>query len=317
MLLLHCLLLLSCREAKENPDESIVPPSLENTDILTETATDSSAEPTSEPDADTACELIHGEGEPLAMINECNGLTYGMYAAQNDDVAHNRLPDFSHAGYMHGGVLLPDVPIVITLDPEPGDNHARIQSAIDSISAMNLDGDGHRGALLLRAGHYELSAGLNISSGGVVLRGEGQGEDGTVLYDVLNTQHSSIVVSGSGNGIGEIEGSREIITADIPVGTSEVSVNDGSRFLPGDSIGVQRTPNQRWIDDLDMAQYGWTPSSYTITHERKITAIEGNILTVDIPIVDSMYVSLGGGAVFVADVPGRIEQVGIENLRLV
>ena len=292
-------------------------PQAPTTEPATEPSAEPSSEPATEPAGEPACEAIHGEGEPLATVNDCNTLSYGLYPAHNETEAKHRLPDFSHAGYMGGGIPIPSVPAVLTVEAEPGDNHAQIQNAIDTISSQTPDSNGHRGTLLLRAGSYTLSEGLNISASGVVIRGEGQGPDGTVLNDMLETQHSSIVIAGGGNGIDEISETRTNVTSDIPVGSTEIHVADGSGFQDGDLIGVQRTPNQDWIDGLDMAQYGWTTTAYAITHERRITAVSGNTLSIDIPIVDAINLVHGGGAVFRAEVPDRIEQVGIENLRLV
>ena len=57
-----------------------------------------------------------------------------------------------------------------------GDDRARIQAAIDVVSALPADASGHRGAVLLRAGTYEVGDTITISTSGVILRGEGQGE---------------------------------------------------------------------------------------------------------------------------------------------
>ena len=45
------------------------------------------------------------------------------------DEKGNIIPDFSHCGYMGGGVALPDVPIVLTVQPQP---RRRRHSAIAS-----------------------------------------------------------------------------------------------------------------------------------------------------------------------------------------
>jgi hypothetical protein len=111
------------------------------------------------------------------------------------DARENMIPDFSRAGYMGGGVKIPDLPVRITLEPRPGMNMAlemynpddppdagegddfpRIQAAIDKVSAMPLDKNGLRGAVLLKKGLYRTSKGLSIKASGVVLRGEGQGK---------------------------------------------------------------------------------------------------------------------------------------------
>ena len=78
---------------------------------------------------------------------ECSG--YANYGQSN---AKNTIPDFSTCGYRGGGLSIPWIPPVFTLSPELGDNHARIQAAIDAIAAMPIGTDGFRGALLLKAG---------------------------------------------------------------------------------------------------------------------------------------------------------------------
>src|SRR6185503_14276001 len=50
----------------------------------------------------------------------------------------DKIMDFSHAGYMGGGVSVPNVPVKITLHPMFGDNTDGIQKAIDDVSKMKL-----------------------------------------------------------------------------------------------------------------------------------------------------------------------------------
>ncbi|HDY87722.1 MAG TPA: hypothetical protein ENH82_06330, partial [bacterium] len=97
------------------------------------------------------------------------------------DEKGNIIPDFSHSGYKGSGVSIPYVPIKEILWPVEGDDSPNIQAAIDRVSALPLDENGFRGAVLLKMGYYELSSPLHISASGVVLRGEGQGETGTIL----------------------------------------------------------------------------------------------------------------------------------------
>src|SRR6266545_2625905 len=71
------------------------------------------------------------------------------------------------------GVALPVVPARKTVSPVTGDAGAVIQSAIDEVSALPLDANGFRGAVLLTAGTYEIAGSVTIRASGVVLRGEG------------------------------------------------------------------------------------------------------------------------------------------------
>ena len=97
------------------------------------------------------------------------------------DSLGNKIPDFSNAGYKGGGVPIPYVAIKETVWPVLGDNSANIQAAIDRVSALPLDASGFRGAVLLKMGTYELEKPLNIKASGVVLRGEGMSDIGTIL----------------------------------------------------------------------------------------------------------------------------------------
>jgi len=244
-------------------------------------------------------------------------LQYAPFAMEGQSNADNIIPDYSHAGYRGGGVALPEVPTVITLSPSGGDDTPLIQAAIDEVEAMSPDANGFRGAVLLRAGCYEVEGQLFIEQSGVVLRGEGQGIYGTVLYANQRTKHNFITIEGRGSGIDRDESSKqEITTPYVPLGAYSFEIEDASGFSVGDTIVVRRTPNQQWIEDTGMEPIGWTPGSYTINHERVITAITANTLTLNVPIVDVMERQYGGGEVYRASVPGRIRQCGVEHLRI-
>ncbi|MEM8567766.1 MAG: DNRLRE domain-containing protein [Bacteroidota bacterium] len=244
-------------------------------------------------------------------------LSYNTFAMKGQTNAVNTIPDFSYAGYKGGGVALPTVPVKQIISPVPGDDRLSIQNAIDAVEALPPGANGFRGAVLLTAGHYEVDGQLFIEKSGVVLRGEGQGLDGTVLHANMANQHTFLALQGTGTGIiRDIPSMQRITTAYVPLGSSSFDIADASGYSVGDTIAVRRTPNQSWINTLGMAQHGWTPSGYEINHERVITAIAGNKVTVNIPIVDVMETQYGGGEVYKATIPGRISHCGIENLRI-
>ena len=70
------------------------------------------------------------------------------------DQRGDRIMDFSSAGYLGGGVALPEVPTVMTIGPSGGDDSAAIQAALDAVAQRPLDSRGLRGALLLKSGKY-------------------------------------------------------------------------------------------------------------------------------------------------------------------
>ena len=263
---------------------------------------------------------------PLVRLDSVSGeLIYGLYANHQQSNVDHALPDFSYAGY-GGGVALPaydSLTVRQTLSQQAGDDYARIQAAIDAVAALPADSAGHRGVVLLTAGDYELSDGLVISTGGVVLRGEGQGVGGTILTATTTTP-DSILISVLGDGSGRLprradNDAQTQITQDyVPVGTINIEVADASAYSAGDNIAIVRTPNTLWVgpDGMDMAQYNWEPDDYELAVERAVTSVEGNVITFDAPITDTIEQNFGGGYIYKTDTSDRLQQVGIENLRL-
>src|SRR3982751_1785496 len=81
--------------------------------------------------------------------------------------AGDRILDFSHAGYMGGGVALPEVPVAVTVKPSGGDDDSKlIQDAIDQVEALPMK-DGFRGAVKLAAGTFNCGKALTINASGV------------------------------------------------------------------------------------------------------------------------------------------------------
>ncbi len=243
------------------------------------------------------------------------------------DEQGNVIPDFSYAGYEGGGVRLPDVPVKITLDPVDGDDSMQIQRAIDRISAMSLDENGFRGAVLLKKGVYDLHAPLWITAGGIVLRGEGNGPEDTILtgygkHDSRDsrtylTQSRLIIVRGSGSAE-EVPGSARRITDEyVPVGTHNFNVENTRGLKKGDTIIVRRYGNEDWVREVGMVnpKTGKPKVQSPIDSERTITAIKGKRITVDIPLVCPIEKRWGGGEVIKYSDDRRISHVGIENLR--
>src|SRR5438270_14038512 len=77
--------------------------------------------------------------------------------AYEADARGNRIPDFSHCGYLGGGVAIPDAPIRVRDPAGPDDATARIQAAIYRVSQLPADERGLRGAVLIEAGRHEIA----------------------------------------------------------------------------------------------------------------------------------------------------------------
>lgn len=232
------------------------------------------------------------------------------------------IPDFSRVGYHRCDIDIPTISVVKTVNaPENGLSDRIIQQAIDEVARMPLNNSGFRGAILLKKGVYAVSGSLKIADSGIVLRGEGDRENGTVVIAYGKGKRNLITISGDGNRR-EIPGTRTSITDSyVPVGTCSFSVENGSKFKVGDHIVVFRPGTERWIKELKMDQIAerdgteqWQPGSFDLNFERTITSIDGNRLFIDNPVVMAMEEKYGGGAVYKYDFKGRISEVGVEHI---
>jgi len=201
----------------------------------------------------------------------------------NDNLG-NHLPDFSFAGYEGGGVAIPTNVVVKTnLTAIAGDNTTQIQGAINYVSKLTPDANGFRGAVLLNSGTYQIAGTLTISSNGVVLRGSGNNTStGTILL-VTGNARNVFTVSGSGSW-SKTGGTYAITDGYVPLGATNFDISPAPAFSVGSTIIVQRPWTQPWINAIAMSNY-WTPGN-GLELERTVTAISGNQITVDDPLVN-------------------------------
>jgi hypothetical protein len=260
----------------------------------------------------------------------------------------DRIMDFSYAGYMGGGVALPDVPVKRTVQPPSGDPNKddtpTIQAAIDDVAKLQPDKNGFRGAVLLAPGTFSCSGTITITANGVVLRGSGE-QSSTIK--LTGRPHLAIAVRG-GNGRERGRGvtnpspdenngsspqekslaSTSITDSYVPSGTVSFHVKSASGFAVGDEISIRKPVTDAWVsfmhmDDLtrDGKHETWIKTGTVIPAERCIAAIAGNTITVDVPLSDSYdakFFSPTGVTVATIAAPPRslVSQCGVENLHI-
>ncbi|SDC05603.1 S-layer homology domain-containing protein [Paenibacillus sp. UNCCL117] len=240
------------------------------------------------------------------------------------DYKGNRVLDFSHAGYKGGGVKLPDVQARIAVEPGEGDDTARIQAAVDQVSKLPLSADGFRGAVLLKKGRYEIGGKLTITASGVVLRGEGQGEDGTLLYATGAVARNLLEIGGSAALTVDTSSATPVADLYVPAGARSFRVKDASGFRAGDTVIVRRFGNARFIRDIGMDYIYMRPGTnstaqwgtFNLDFDRVITAVDGNTVTVDAPLASAVELKYGGASLMKYSDAARIENVGVENIRV-
>lgn len=242
------------------------------------------------------------------------------------DERGNRIPDFSNVGYRGGLVAVPDVPVRVTVEPGSGDAGARIQAAIDAVGRMAPDADGRRGAVLLKKGRYPIAGTLHMNVGGVVLRGEGESEDGTVLIATGAKQRSLIVVgSGTPSTTRVSSPSRYRIVDDyVPVGATRVHLERADGLGMGMQVVVHRPSTAEWIHAIAMDRIPtppgrtvvqWKPGSKDLLFNRTVVRVVGNEVTLDAPLVNALDRAYGGGELWRLTDDSTISEIGVENLR--
>ncbi|MFI5381918.1 MAG: hypothetical protein ACHRHE_21690, partial [Tepidisphaerales bacterium] len=205
----------------------------------------------------------------------------------------DRIMDFSFAGYMGGGVALPNPPVQKTVDPSGGeDDSAAIQRAIDAVSAMPPV-DGFRGAVLLGPGEFTCEAPLTIRVAGVVLRGSGSSVAGRgTTLRLAGGPQVCISIAGPRAERPAVP-STPLADAYVPSGTDSFEVADAAPFHAGDTILIRRPVTPAWVHFMDMdtlvrdgKKQTWISGE---THmQRRINSITGRRITVDIPLADSL-----------------------------
>jgi hypothetical protein len=178
---------------------------------------------------------------------------------------------------------------------------------------------------LLLKGRHEISGGLLVTNSGVVLRGQGAGEDGTVLVATGTDRRTLIRLAGRHELAAGTNSNWAIVDDYVPVGATGFHVKDAGGLKVGDAVEVVRPSTKEWIESLGATEFGgglndwrlvWHPGNHDLVWDRTITQIDGTLVSIDAPITTAMETRFGGGAVRTYSWPGRIQNCGVENLRL-
>ncbi|HEU4422598.1 MAG TPA: hypothetical protein VFR67_08660 [Pilimelia sp.] len=295
------------------------------------TATEQVGSPAAVPRAAGACWQAFCANYPPAAIPAGGWHSAHVSYAANGrlryatDPAGNRIPDFSYAGYRYGEADLPNVPVVATLTPVSGDNTRRIQDAVDRVGSRTPDKNGHRGALRLAPGTYEIRGTVRVRHSGVVLRGSGDGASpasATILRARGNTPDKrTVVVLGTNSGNPWTTGSAvDITTRFVGVGSTSFEVANAAAFKAGQEVVVRHPSSRRWLDAVGgggvVKAPRWTEGSMDLRWVRRVTRIEGNRLHLDAPIYNHLDRSLTTSTVAPVTRRNLVSESGVENLRV-
>jgi hypothetical protein len=223
------------------------------------------------------------------------------------DSRGNSIMDFSSAGYRAGGVKLPSPPAAQRLKPAAGDSTARIQAALDNAT----------GAVVLASGEYEIAGTLCITRSGVVLRGE----SGAVVR-LTGKPHRFLEIHGTGTWREEGP-SAPVLDAYVPAGARTFRVRGASAFHPGDRVLVLRPVTAEWIRFMGMdtlvrdgQPQTWIGAGSVIRTDRVVESVEGDRVTLDVPLSDALDSQFTAASLVRYSFPGRITEAGVETLRI-
>jgi len=237
--------------------------------------------------------LLHVKAQSLAKSNLAK--SEWVYLNNQDKLTYKTLPkgdrimDFSHAGYMGGGVAFSSPEVKIILDPITGDNSEFIQNAIDKVSEMKLV-NGLRGTVLLKPRVYNCEKAIIINASGVVLRGSGSDNKGTTI-SMTGKGHTCVVVKGAVSS--KVIGKPSFFSdAYVPSGTYSFNLSDVSGLNINDTIRIIRPVTNAWVNFMGMdtlvrdgRKQTWITGE--ITTDRVIKNIVDKTITVDVPLTDS------------------------------
>ena len=230
----------------------------------------------------------------------------------------DRIMDFSAAGYMGGGVSLPDVKAIAIVYPMQGDNTASIQRTIDSVARLPLV-NSFRGAVLLAPGMFTCNGELHLDSSGVVLRGSGP----ATKIVMSGAPHPCFSIGGPST-VERVGEAVSVTDAYIPSGADAFTVADAGELSAGDEIAIIKPVTPKWVHymNMDVLVRDGKPQTWIkgeLVTERTIEKIEGNRVSVSVPLTDSydeMYTQPG---IVIQRIERRRErsQIGLEDLSII
>lgn len=244
------------------------------------------------------------------------------------------LHDFSYAGYHRGERPLPDVagPVTdVTQAPwladatGAADATAAIQGALDAVAQAG------GGVVFLPAGTYRVAppegqrAALRIEADNVVLRGAGMGRT-FVFNDSVSMRDKRVIQVRAPNAAWWFwepgDEGRSPLTADVLEPSVRVPVANAAIFSVGQLVIVRIDPTPRFIEEqgmtgkwvVDESTSRANRNKLTLAYARRIVAIEGDTLVVDVPTRLPLRVADGARVQRLAGT--TVRESGVEDLSI-
>lgn len=244
-----------------------------------------------------------------------------VYAAAGNKEKQVYVPmDYSTCGYRASETAIPDVNNAVYVECGEGDMYEVLQRAVDYVSSLKPDGNGHRGAVLLGEGTFSISSPLRITASGVVLRGQGRGKTTVIKRGV--SRGALLYIEG---GMRMTGGDTIAVSAEKTLaGATTLELESAKGLQSGDRIRIVRPSTREWIESLNCYDFGggldytgWKPGDIDITWDRTIISVSGNTITIDAPVTTTLDAKYGGGYIVTGHNAGELTECGVENMTLV
>jgi len=236
------------------------------------------------------------------------------------DSVGNSVLDFSYCGYKQSNVDIPVIENTFFVPLQKYDATEVIQQAVEYVEKLPLNESGFRGAVLLDKGVFTITGTIFISKSGVVLRGSGKNE--TILQKTGVDRNAMINIEGINDY--KTTDTVEIISDYVPVNYHRLKVKDVSALEKGLHVMIYRPSTKQWIEKLGCDHFGggitylgWKPGEIDIYWDRTITNVTQGVVEIDAPLTMALDAKDAASKILIYRWPGRISNVGIENLSLV
>ncbi|HVZ79369.1 MAG TPA: glycoside hydrolase family 9 protein [bacterium] len=239
-----------------------------------------------------------------------------------------KLDDYSYSGYKLSQVGLGDaIPCNNVTVSSSGDITTAVRTGLSTLVGMG------GGTLWLPSGSVTLSGTVTITGGNIRILGAGSGATTVVIASSYNpgdklTEAPFTFMGGGGISYSQwAEPGKAPVTtscADVNRGDLSVTVGSAASFAVGNWVVVQQYfwPNFSTINSAG----NWTTDppgtgtdgafSNTLCYPRKITAIAGNVITLDAPIPFSLHNSDATVWFYKPNGGQYIENDGIEGMTI-
>ncbi len=223
-------------------------------------------------------------------------------------------------GITGAGETIPNYTTVYaTVTDTSGDSVSRIQAQLGG-AAEAYNGDGIGRVVKLGPGTFNISAQLFVPTG-VVLRGDGVDAGGVMKTTIYYTGTDGNVVTFGHQWVAE-ETAVSTLAANANKGSNQITLNNVSGFAVGQLVYIDQFTDDSfvwWHPDkhppgVNRAWY--CRDNRPIAQTNRITAINGNTLTLEHPLHMNFKTSLTAQAVYYSRAGwDRADWAGVEDLR--